>query len=357
MARGGAQDKTEAPTPRRLQEARRRGQVAKSRDFSAAVILMAAVLLCYMLQVRATVQWEQELSWYFSHCFSFDLPPQNLPWVLYDVGMHVMRMFAPFFVVLVGAALAVNIWQTGFIFSTESLKFSPDRLNPVNGLQRLFSLRSLVELAKSVLKVLVVGAVSFLTVKSRLPALLMIFTRPAEAAFGTVSGTLLAVAAAAGGTFLGLAVLDMYFQRWSFTRDMRMSKQEVKDELKQTEGDPVVKGWQRRRMRQILLNRIRQEVPRATVVITNPTHVAVALRYAEDEMAAPQVVAKGAGDLARRIREIAAENNVPVMPKPELARALYQQVEIGAEIPVELYQAVAQILALVYRLKKRRPPA
>jgi len=354
MARGGAQEKTEAPTPRRLTEARRRGQVARSRDFSAAVILMAAVLLCYLLQVRATLGWEQELGWYFSHCFSFDLPPENLPRVLYQVGLHVLRMFAPFFLVLMGAALAVNLAQTGFIFSTEALKFSLDRLNPVNGLQRMFSLQSLVELAKSTLKVLVVGTVSFLVVRARLPSLLMIFTRAPEAAFGTVTGTLLAVAAAAGGTFLALGVLDLYFQRWDFMRGMRMSKQEIKDELKQTEGDPMVKGWQRRRRRQILLNRIRQEVPRATVVITNPTHVAVALRYEEKEMAAPQVVAKGAGDLARRIREIAAEHDVPVMTRPELARALYRQVEIGREIPVELYQAVAQILALVYRLKKKR---
>ncbi|RKO66918.1 flagellar biosynthesis protein FlhB [Desulfofundulus salinus] len=350
---GGAQQKTEAPTPRRLQEARRRGQVPKSRDFAAAVVLMAAVILAYLLRGPAMENWQKELTWYFSNCLAFDLAPEHLPRVIYDVARGAIWMCTPFFLALTGAALAVHLVQTGFIFAPEVIKPNLERLNPVSGLSRMFSLRTLVELGKSIIKVTVVAGVSYLVVKAYLPELLLVFHRAPQALFGTVADVMLAVAAAAGGTFLLLAVIDLFYQRWEYMRSMRMTKQEVKDELKQTEGDPLIKGWQRRRQRQILLNRIRQEVPRATVVITNPTHLAVALRYDEKEMSAPRVVAKGAGDLARRIRELAAEHKVPIMHNPEVARTLYHQVEIGQEIPVELYQAVAQILALVYRLKKR----
>ncbi len=350
---GGAQQKTEAPTPRRLQEARRRGQVPKSRDFAAAVVLMAAVILAYLLRGPAMENWQKELTWYFSNCLAFDLAPEHLPRVIYDVARGAIWMCTPFFLVLTGAALAVHLVQTGFIFAPEVIKPNLERLNPVSGLSRMFSLRTLVELGKSILKVTVVAGVSYLVVKAHLHELLLVFHRPPQAAFSTVTCVMLAAAAAAGGTFLLLAVIDLFYQRWEYMRSMRMTKQEVKDELKQTEGDPLIKSWQRRRQRQILLNRIRQEVPRATVVITNPTHLAVALRYDEKEMSAPQVVAKGAGDLARRIRELAAGHKVPIIHNPEVARTLYHQVEIGQEIPVELYQAVAQILALVYRLKKR----
>ncbi|HHW43955.1 MAG TPA: flagellar biosynthesis protein FlhB [Desulfotomaculum sp.] len=349
---GGAQQKTEAPTPRRLQEARKKGQVPKSRDFSAAVVLMAAVLLGYLLEKPAMEGWERQLSRYFASCLSFDLAPEHLPRVIYEVGRGALWMFTPFFLVLMGAGLAVHLAQSGFIFAPEVVKPNLERLNPVSGLSRMFSLRTLVELGKGMIKVLVVAGVSYLVVKAHLDELLLVFHRSPRAAFGTVAGVMLAVAAAAGGTYLLLAVIDLFYQRWEYIRGLRMTKQEVKDEFKQTEGDPVVKGWQRRRQRQILLNRIRQEVPRATVVITNPTHLAVALRYEEKEMSAPLVVAKGAGDLARRIRELAAQHNVPVIENPPVARALYQ-VDIGREIPAELYQAVAQILALVYRLKKR----
>ncbi|SHE69061.1 flagellar biosynthetic protein FlhB [Desulfofundulus australicus DSM 11792] len=350
---GGAQQKTEAPTPRRLQEARRRGQVPRSRDFAAAVVLMAAVTLAYLLKGPAMESWQKELTWYFSHCLTFDLSPESLPRVIFDAGRGALWMCTPLMLTLTGAALAVHLLQTGFIFAPEVVKPNLERINPVSGLSRIFSLRTLVELGKSILKVAVVAGVSYLVVKAYLPELLLVFHRSPRAAFDTVAGVMLAAAAAAGGTFLLLAVLDLFYQRWEYLRGLRMTRQEVKDELKQTEGDPTVKSWQRRRQRQILLNRIRQEVPRATVVITNPTHLAVALRYDEREMPAPRVVAKGAGDLARRIRELAAEHNVPVIHNPEVARTLYHQVEIGQEIPVELYQAVAQILALVYRLKKR----
>jgi len=344
-----AQQKTEAPTPRRRQEATRRGQVAKSRDFSAAIVLMAAVLLGYLLQKTAMQGWQRQLTWYFSNCFSFDLSAEHVLEIFFDLLQAVFWMLTPFFLVLLGSALAVHLVQTGFVFAPQVLNPSWERLNPVNGLQRIFSLRSLVELAKSLIKVTLVAAVSYLVVKTHLPALLLIFNRAPATAFATVADALLDVAAVAGGAFLLLSLGDLFYQRWEYIRGLRMTKQEVKEELKHTEGDPLVKSWQRRRQRQIAMNLIRAEVPRATVVITNPVHLAVALRYEEREMEAPCVVAKGAGDLAQKVKEIALEHNVPVVTNQQVAHVIYYQVEIGRPIPVGLYQAVAQILALIYR--------
>ncbi|MEW6275359.1 MAG: flagellar biosynthesis protein FlhB [Bacillota bacterium] len=346
-----AQQKTEAPTPRRLQEARRKGQVAKSRDFSAAVVLMAAVLLSYLLLNTALADWERQLNWYFGNCLSFALSERGLIGIFFESLWFVIWMFLPFILILVGAALAVHLLQTGFIFAPDIISPSIERLNPINGLRRIFSLRSLAELVKSALKVVIVAAVSFYVVRAHLPVLLLVFSRAPGAAFATVAKSLLDVAAAAGGAYLVLSLGDLLYQRWEHIRGLRMTKQEVKEELKHTEGDPLVKSWQRRRQRQIAMNLIRAEVPRATVVVTNPVRLAVALRYEEKEMEAPVVTAKGAGDLAQQIRKIAAENNVPLTANPEVARVLYHQVEIGQQIPVELYQAVAEILAFVYRLK------
>ncbi|MCL4439440.1 MAG: EscU/YscU/HrcU family type III secretion system export apparatus switch protein, partial [Firmicutes bacterium] len=181
--------------------------------------------------------------------------------------------------------------------------------------------------------------------------LMAYFKNPAQEVL-EIADVIIVVAAAGGGAYLVLALGDYYYQRFDFLKRMRMTKQEIKDEYKQTEGDPQIKGWLRKRQREIVLNRIRQEVPRATVVVTNPIHYAVALKYEEGVTGAPLLVAKGAGDIANRLKGIAADNKVPVIENPPLARALFQQVDIGREIPAELYQSVAEILAMVLRLKR-----
>mgnify|MGYP005835122339 CR=1 FL=1 len=348
------QQKTEAPTPRRLQEARRKGQVAKSRDFSASAILLVGVLLGSLVFNTVFREWERWAAWYFGRCFWLGVEGQGLLRVLFDSFWFFLGMLLPFALIFLGAALSVHLLQTGLVFSPAVVAPQLERLNPLNGLRRMLSLRSLVELAKGIFKVIVVAAVSYSVVKANLPVLLMVFTRAPGAAFGTVAGAVLKVLAAAGGAYLALSLGDLLYQRWEYIRGLRMTKQEVKEELKHTEGDPLVRSWQRRRQRQIAMNLIRAEVPRATVVITNPTHLAVALRYEEKEMEAPVVTAKGAGDLARQIARLAAGHNVPVVRNPEVARALYRDVEIGRPIPVELYRAVAEILAYVYRLKGKK---
>lgn len=342
------QQKTEQPTPRRLQEARRKGQVAKSKDMTAALVLIAAVLAFYIIR-GAGVGSNRHLTWYLANCLSFEVTDSGLPWVLYDYLLDEAIFFAPVLLAVIAAALAANIIQSGFLVAPEVLKPKFNRLNPIEGIKRIFSLRSLVELVKSILKILIVGAVSFIIVKKFLPGLLLVFYKAPAQGLSEILAAILAVSAAGGGVFLALAMADMFYQRWEYIKGLKMTKQEVKDEYKQTEGDPQIKGWMRRRQREIAMNRIAQEVPGATVVVTNPVHYAVALKYEEGKTEAPLVVAKGAGDLAGRIKQIAAENRVPVVENPPLARALFKQVDVGKEIPGELYQAVAEILAMVYR--------
>ncbi|MFZ5648351.1 MAG: flagellar biosynthesis protein FlhB [Bacillota bacterium] len=353
MAESG-QEKTEQPTPRKLQEARKKGQVAKSKDLSAAVVLMAAVGVFFVMAQGAVASLERHLTWYFSNIFSFGFPDKHLPWILLESLIEISLIFAPVFLITIVFAVLGNVMQSGIFLSPEAVMFKLERINPLEGLKRIFSVNSLVELVKSVIKVSIVGVVSYLVAVKYIPVLLMVYYKNPVQELLEIADVIIVVAAAGGGSYLVLALADYYYQRFDFLKRMRMTKQEIKDEYKQTEGDPQIKGWIRKRQREIVLNRIRQEVPKATVVVTNPIHYAVALKYEEGVTGAPVVVAKGAGDIALRLKDIAAKNSVPVIENPPLARSLFKQVDIGREIPVELYQSVAEVLAMVMKLKNRR---
>lgn len=348
-----SQDKTEQPTPKKLQDARKKGQVAKSRDLSSAIVLMAIVGALYLSVKSAAGSLERYLLWYFSNCLSFGVTDRHLPWVILDSLYDIAVIFLPLFVIAIVLAVLGNVMQTGFLLAPEAIRPKLERLNPIEGFKKIFSLTSLFELAKTILKVIVVGVVSYLVAIKYVPQMLMIFYKNPAQEMLEILDIIIVVGAAGGGAYLILAVADFYYQRFDFNKRMRMSKQEVKDEHKQSEGDPQIKGWLRRRQREIAMNRIRQEVPRATVVVTNPIHYAVALKYEEGVNSAPLLVAKGAGDIALKLREIAGKSGVPVIENPPLARTLFQQVDIGGEIPAELYQSVAEVLAMVLRLKKR----
>ena len=273
--------------------------------------------------------------------------------LLIDFTLHVFMIFIPLFIALMIIALGANLAQVGFLFAPEAIKFKPEHLNPINGLKRIFSGRSLFELAKSIFKILVIGYVIYAAVMGEFANLMAIFHSPPKTLLNQVLEVALKVILWGAAVYLGIAVIDLLYQRYAFQKQMRMSKQEVKEEYKQTEGDPQIKGWLRRRQRQLLMNLVRKEVPKATVVVTNPTHYAVALLY-EKDMDAPKVVAKGTEEVAKQIRKIAQEHNVPVIEKPEVARFLYANVEVGQSIPMEMYQAVAEIIAMVYRLKQQK---
>ncbi|GAB6273919.1 MAG: flagellar biosynthesis protein FlhB [Peptococcaceae bacterium] len=348
-----AQEKTEKATPRKIQEARRLGQVAKSADLNSALILLFIAFFLLITKDFYLNRLGRFLAGFFEHFLSAKASELDLLSIFQGTIFQAFFLFLPFLIIPIVIALGANLLQVGFLFAPGVLVPKGERLNPVSGLQRIFSLRGLVELIKTIFKIIVAGGTTYLLIKNQLPSLIKIFhCSAAGSALVIVNfGTHILLYGALA--YLILAIADYLYQRYEHQKSIRMTKQEMKEELRQTEGDPLVKAQIRRRQRSLALNRIQQEVPRATVVITNPVHLAIALQYVEQEMEAPKVTAKGAGELAGQIKKIAQENNVPIVEHKELARFLYYQVEVTEEIPVVLYQMVAEILAHIYRLKKK----
>jgi flagellar biosynthetic protein FlhB len=354
MANSGGQEKTEQATPKKLQDARKKGQVPKSADFNAALCLLAGVLYFYMTKSTLTQQAYEQLNLYFHNYIV--VPPDTNRLLDITIGTVVgaFGLLVPLFIVLIIVALATNIGQFGFLFAPEAIKPKLSKLNPIEGLKKMFSSRTLFELLKSILKISLMGVVVYTVAKGQYSQMLKLFYGPPVYLFHKVLAAILSILLWGALTYLAIGLLDLIYQRYAFNKQMRMSKQEVKDEYKQTEGDPQIKGWLKRRQREILMNLVSQEVPKSTVVVTNPTHYAVALKYDAEVSPAPVVVAKGADFMAQKIKEIAAQNNVPIQENKEVARFLFNNVEIGQQIPAELYQAVAEILATVFRLNKKR---
>jgi flagellar biosynthetic protein FlhB len=351
MAEERFEERTEPATPRRRQEARERGHVARSADLSAALVLLGALLALEFFGRGLAGSLFESAAGILGRLAEVDGDPENL--VLHYGGAvaAVLSGMAPFFILVIVAALAANFLQVGFLLTGQPLAPDLDRLDPVQGIRRLFSARAFVRLASGLLKLAVVGGVLFATIWSERERLTGLAGLEFEPMLGYATGMMLTLALRAVLALLALALLDYGYQRWQYERDLRMSRAEVREEMKRYEGDPKIRERRRALQRRLALQRMIQRVPKATVVITNPTHVAVAVEYDREKMEAPVVSAKGAEHLAERIREAAHEHGVPVVERPELARALYKAVEVGQSIPMELYQAVAEVLAYVYRLK------
>jgi len=348
-----AQEKTEEATPHRLREARRRGQVVKSVEIDSALNTFAMVIFF----LGFGWYYREGLSALF-YVYLGQAPAQTTE--IFDYGFwlsHSMEQFillaAPFLLAAFAVGLLSNVAQVGFLVSVEALKPQLNRLNPQEGLKRIFSRRSLFELVKSLLKVILVGVVSFHYLYTQLPSFFLLLGQEVEAVLAALIRMLANLTLRVAAVFLLLSVCDYLFQRSEHKKNLRMTRKELKDEYKQMEGDPHIRSRQRERQKELARQRSLKQVPQATVVVTNPTELAVALRYREKVDNSPVVVAKGGGMLAARIRTIAGANGIPVIQQPRLARLLFQQLEIGEEIPVDLYRAVAEVLALVYRLQKK----
>lgn len=347
-------DKTEEATPRRKQEARKKGQVAKSPELSTVVVLLSLfVILNYF------GQWlMRELQGFMGNnlgpaMINEELTETNLGHILLSNGFFFFRLFLPIGLGAMGVGLLINYLQVGSLFSLEPLKPKFSRINPLNGLKRMFSSHGLVELVKSVIKLAIVGYFVYSTIRDRLQLLInMVKQTPLQSA-GLVWDILFQIALKVCIFLLILAVFDYAYQRYQLRKSLRMSKREIKEEFKQTEGNPQIKAKIRQRQRQIATRRMMQEVPKAAVVITNPTHLAVALKYEPKESSAPVVIAKGADFLAQKIKEVALAHDITLVENKHLAQALYKTVEIGEMIPAGLYQTVAEVLAFVYRLKRK----
>ncbi len=352
MAEDSDIEKTEPPSQRKLDKAREEGQVARSRELSTFTVLLAGGAgLWFMgssLSAQLTKLLRDGLTLERDLAFNSAL---LLP-RLHDLSVGALIAFLPFLLLVLLVALFSPLLLNGWNFSVQALQPKFSKLNPLSGIGRMFSVTSLVELLKAVAKALVVGGIGAWVVWYHKDAVLMLAAQPVVAAIPHLGHLMwMSFAAIMGGMFL-IAAVDVPFQLWEHSNKLKMSLQEVRQEAKETEGDPQVKGRIRSMQREMARRRMMAEIPSADVVVTNPTHYAVALRYSEKGMGAPVVVAKGSHLLAARIREIAIENNVPILEAPPLARALHKHTELGQAIPEALYMAVAEVLAYVYQLRR-----
>lgn len=353
-------DKTEEPTPHRLREARKRGQVMKSLEMNAAVNLLGMVFLgalCWPFFLRSIKNLLRYFLLELAVPAEFDLSFCS-GLLSFSLGRYLL-LTAPFLLCALFLGVSANLLQVGFLLSSEVIRPQINRINPVEGLKRIFSRRALFEMVKSLLKISIIGVVSYFYLRARFPALLLLLGERGGVFATVFQEVLLGLSFRVAGVFLFLALLDYLFQRTEFQKSMRMSRRELQEEFKHLEGDPHLRAKIREKQRALARQRDLARVPEATVVITNPTAVAVALQYREEEQQAPVVIAKGAAVQAAKIKELAREHDVPVIEDPPVARLLFFEVEVGEEIPVDLYQAVAEILALVYRLQekvRRRQP-
>lgn len=346
-----AGEKTEEPTAKKRADAKKKGQVGKSQEINAAFVMMAGFVVLYNLGGNAL----QEIMTYSSSIFGhlvMETDEESVMQLFISIIIVLAKTSLPMMVFIMIIGLAINFFQVGLNFNTEAIGFKPDKLNPINGFGRIFSKRSLVELVKSIIKIVVIGFFIYdYMVAEILQMPKLIFLELGEAT-DKISSVIFMLAFKILGVFFVMAAADLYYQKWQTTQDLKMSKQDVKDEFKQTEGDPQIKGKIKSKQRQMAMARMMQEVPQADVIVTNPTHFAVAMSY-KPGMAAPIVVAKGQDHVAQRIKEIAREHKVPIVENKPLARALFAAVEIGDSIPQELYKAVAEVLAYVYKLKNK----
>jgi flagellar biosynthetic protein FlhB len=354
-------ERTEDATPKRKEQAREQGQVPKSTDFAGAVLLLVVTLALWAglgtMLGRAKILLGQILDDAFvSDPLTID-GATHLAWYL---GRQAVVMVLPLLLIIMAAGVTAHLLQSGWNFAPKTIMPKLSKLNPISGFKRIFGVSGLVKASLDSLKVAIVVTVSVVLISSLWERIIVLPYLPVIHVLVEIGRMMLYLALCAVAVLLLLGLLDLMFQKWKHAQDLKMTKQQVKDEMKQSEGDPEVKKRRIRMAQQLALQRIGAAVPQADVVVTNPQHLSIAIKYDGDNMHAPRVVAKGAELLAFRIRQIALMHGIPIVERKPLARALYRQVEVGQEIPPQFYQAVAEILAYVYRLgtaESRKPKA
>jgi flagellar biosynthetic protein FlhB len=347
-------EKTEDPTPKRRSEARKNGDVARSQEVGAAVILIAALLVLLVFggalaSGMASVMQRTLAPDVVGRAITTD--GQGPP-IAYSFGQTI-RMLAPIMLLLAGAAIASQVGQVGLLFTLKPLQPKLSRLDPIRGAKKFIDAKKLMKGALDVVKLTAIFVIVATVCLARMPMIAALPKLTMEGAIVVIGRILLEVALWLLLVMVLIAVIDFAFQRWRHKEQLKMTKQEVKDERKSSEGDPEVKRRRFGLYQKLVLQQLQSAVPRADVIVTNPTHFAVALAYDSSRMGAPRVVAKGADHLAVRIRLLAASHGVPIIERPPLARGLYYGVDVGREVPVEHYEAVAEVLAYVYRLEGR----
>lgn len=352
MPESAGQERTEKATGKKRTDARRKGQVAQSREVSSVMILMTSLGIFYFAGSWMFWNISELIGGIYQNIgiLSFKDVSDASAFSLEILYLY-LTVLLPFLLPIAIVGFIANVMQVGFQISTEAMALKLSKLNPISGMKRLASLKSLVELGKSIIKVLFIGSIAYLLIKSDMQEFPSLIHQEVGQILVFIARVSLKICFFVCLAMIVLALLDYIYQRWQYEQDLKMTKQEVKDERKQSYGDPQVKSRIRAVQMEMARRRMMEAVPQADVVITNPTHLAIALKFDAREMIAPRVLAKGSGHIAQRIREIAVDNQIPLVEEKPLARALYKMVEIGDYIPAELYRAVAEVLAYVYRLK------
>jgi flagellar biosynthetic protein FlhB len=348
------EERTEEPTPKRREEAREKGQVARSQDLNKAALLLAGMCLIYFFGSDIRTSMADFMTWAFSHLHDLELSTSEVNRIFLGSVHLTLKMVAPFAIGLMVLALAVSIAQVGFFISFEPLIPDFGKLNPLKGIHNLVSLQAVMRVVMAMLKLTVIGLVTYWAVVNDLPILFGLSSYDVASAFAITGEIVFWMVVKMALAMLALAIIDYLYQHHRHEKQLKMSRQEIKEEFKQQEGDPIVKGRIRRKMLERAFRRMMQSVPKADVVVTNPTHLAVALQYDPDIADAPIVVAKGQRLIAERIKEIAREHNIPIVEDKPLARALFKTVEVGEQIPPALYRAVAKVLGYIYRLQNKK---
>jgi len=343
-------DKTEEPTQRRIEKAREEGNIAQSKEFNMAISFLTVTALLYFIGNSMAKDITKVFYDYFD--LNTEIIDSNL--ISYGMNIHV-SLYLKVAILFIGGALIslmLGLIQTRFLIAPKAVKFDLSKINPIKGFKNLFSLKKVVELLKNLAKLAVVGILSYQIIVSNIDTVTGLVDQDITASIAFTVSLILEIMFKLGIALLIISLIDFWYQKYEYKKNLRMTKKEVKDEHKDMEGNPEVKRKQKEFMQKIVFSRMIQEVPTADVVVTNPTHYSIAIKYEAELMGAPKVVAKGMDEIAFKIKEVARENKVPVVEKPVLARALYSQIDIGEEISEELYKPVAEILAYVYNLNK-----
>ncbi|MFC4404564.1 flagellar biosynthesis protein FlhB [Gracilibacillus xinjiangensis] len=348
-----AGEKTEKATPKKRQDARKKGQVAKSQDVNTAILLFFVFIILLVIGQSLGNTMTSMYSKSFTEYIHLDVTEDQIFEMFIDFGIQIAIALAPIMLIAIVAGLASNFLQIGFLFTSEPLKMKLNKIDPIQGAKRIFSVRALVELVKSLLKIVVVGAITFSIIWMNKDEIMMLYDKNVTGALAFFGSMTVQMGLAAAIALLIISVIDYAYQRYDFEKQNKMSKNDIKDEHKNIEGDPLIKSKIKERQRQMAMQRMMSAVPEADVIITNPTHYAIALKYDENKADAPYVVAKGVDFVAMKIREIAKHHEIMMVENRPLARALYDQTEIGEVISEEYFQAAAEILAYVYSIQKK----
>jgi len=346
-------EKTEKPTSRKRRQAREEGQILQSKEINTVVILFSCFLGLKIFGAYMNAQLKLFMIDIFNEINNPEvfINPNNLMTNFLKITTFFAIVSLPILGIAFISALIVNYFQVGFLFTTKTLKIKLSRLNPVEGFKKMFSKRALIELVKSILKVVLVGYFAITYVNSQMTRVIKYSNLEIVDSFTNFTSLIYGIILRILGVLLGLSFLDYFFQWREHEKNLMMSKQEVKEEYKQTEGDPFIKGKIKEKQRRLALSRMMQDIPKADVIITNPTHYAVAIKYEKDKFEAPYIVGKGVDLIAQNIKKVGEEYEIPIVENKPLARALYDTIEIGHMITEELYEAVAEVLAYVYSLK------